>query len=110
VNLAVLLIAFQVQVRGFFTRDFFWALARIALAAVLMGGAVWFLSRRLEAMEVAHLLGSTIKVLVPVGAGVIVYFGAARLLRLAEAESLLRRFSDRRELQGEAEKQRSENE
>jgi putative peptidoglycan lipid II flippase len=92
VNLVVLLGAFQVQVRGFFTRDFFAALARIAVASAVMAGVVWLLSSRLEPLALPHVLGSAIKVFVPVTAGAVVYFAAARLLKLPEAESLTRRF------------------
>jgi putative peptidoglycan lipid II flippase len=92
VNLAVLLGAFQVQVRGFFTRDFFGALARIAAASAVMAVVVWFISGRLEPLAMPRLLGSTVKVFVPIVAGAAVYFGVARLLRLPEAEALTRRF------------------
>jgi putative peptidoglycan lipid II flippase len=92
VNLAVLLIAFQVQVRGFFTRDLLSAVARITLASAAMAAVVWFTSTRLEPLALPHLLGAMIKVLVPVTAGAIAYFAAARAFRLPEAQSLLRRF------------------
>jgi putative peptidoglycan lipid II flippase len=91
VNLAVLLIAFQIQVRGFFTRELFGALARIALASAVMGAAVWFLSGKLEPLELPRLLGQVVKVLIPVAGGAGIYFLAARLLGLAEATALLRR-------------------
>ena len=92
VNLVVLLTAFQLQVRQFFSRDFFVALARIAVAGAVMAAAVWFISMKLEPLELPRHMGSVIKVFVPVLAGAAIYFGAARLLRLPEAESLLRRF------------------
>jgi putative peptidoglycan lipid II flippase len=92
VNLAVLLIAFQTQVRGFFTRDFFSAIARIAAASAVMAGVVWLLTTRLEPLELPHLLGWIVKVVVPVTAGAAVYFLTARALGLPEAQSLLRRF------------------
>jgi putative peptidoglycan lipid II flippase len=91
VNLAVLLIAFQMQVRGLFTRDLFGAVARIALAAAVMAVVVWFLSARLEPVELPRLLGWMIKVFVPITAGAVVYFSMARALGLAEAGALLRR-------------------
>jgi putative peptidoglycan lipid II flippase len=92
VNLAVLLIAFQTQVRGFFTRDFFAAVARIVLASAIMAAAVWFLSVTLEPLELPRLLGWMIKVFVPMTVGAGVYFVVARLVGLAEARSLVRRF------------------
>jgi putative peptidoglycan lipid II flippase len=91
VNLGVLLVAFQIQVRGFFTRELFGALARIALASALMGAAVWFLSAKLEPLDLPRLLGWVIKVFIPVTAGAGVYFLTARVLGLAEASALLRR-------------------
>jgi len=91
VNLAVLVVAYQIQIRGLFTRDLLGALARIALAAAVMGAAVWFLSTRLEPIELPRLLGWIIKVLVPVVAGAALYFAAARLLKVPEASALIRR-------------------
>jgi len=91
VNLAVLVLAYQIQIRGLFTRDLFGALARIALAAAVMGAAVWFLSTRLEPIELPRLLGWIIKVSVPIVAGAAIYFAAARLLRLPEASALIHR-------------------
>ena len=91
VNLAVLLIAFQLQVRRFFTRELFWALARIAIASAIMAAAVWFLSTRLEPLPLPRLLGWSIKVVVPIVAGAAIYFLSARVLRLPEASSLVRR-------------------
>jgi len=92
VNLTVLVAAFQIQIRGLFTRDFFVAVARILLAAAVMAVAVWFVSTRLEPLEIApRLLGWTLKVFVPVGIGAVVYFGVARLLKLDEATALVRR-------------------
>jgi putative peptidoglycan lipid II flippase len=92
VNLTVLLVAFQLQIRGLFTRDFFGAVTRILLAALVMAATVWFLSARLEPLELLPRLPSwMLKVLVPVGVGALVYFGVARLLRLDEATALLRR-------------------
>jgi putative peptidoglycan lipid II flippase len=92
VNLAVLLIAYETQIRGFFTRELFGALARIALAAAVMGAAVWFLSTRVcEPLELPHLLGAAIKVFVPIVVGAAIYFTMARLLKLPEATALVRR-------------------
>jgi putative peptidoglycan lipid II flippase len=95
VNIAVLLIAFQAQVRGkhgFFTRDLLSAMARIAVAAGVMGVVVWLVSRQLEPLAMPHLLGWSIKVFVPITVGALVYFATARALRLPEANALVRRF------------------
>jgi len=92
VNLVVLLVAFQIQIRGLFTVDFFSAVARILLASLVMAAVVWFVSARLEPLELQpRLFGWIIKVFVPVTLGAVVYFGAARLLRLEEASALVRR-------------------
>jgi putative peptidoglycan lipid II flippase len=91
VNVAILLIAFQTQIGGLFTRDLFSGLARIALAAAVMGAAVWFLSARLEPLETPRLLGWLLKVLVPVTVGAGVYFATARALKLPEATALVHR-------------------
>jgi len=91
VNLTVLLVAFQTQIRGLFTRDFFGAVARIAAASAVMAAAVWLASTRLEPLEIPRLLGWVIKVFVPVTLGAVVYFGAARALGLDEATALVRR-------------------
>jgi putative peptidoglycan lipid II flippase len=90
-NLLVLVLSFQAQVRGFLTRDFFLALARIAGASVLMGVVVYFLSGRLEQIG-SHALGFRfLKALGPVSAGAAIYFLAARALGLEEAQTLIRR-------------------
>jgi putative peptidoglycan lipid II flippase len=92
VNLAVLVVAFQIQIGGLFTRDFFGAVARIALAAAVMAAVVWVTSMRLEPLEIPpRVLGWAIKVFVPVTLGAVVYFGVARVLRLDEATALVRR-------------------
>jgi len=91
VNLTVLLVAFQTQIRGLFTRDFFGGVARIAAASAVMAAAVWLASTRLEPLEIPRLLGWVIKVFVPVTLGAVVYFGAARALGLDEATALVRR-------------------
>jgi putative peptidoglycan lipid II flippase len=91
VNLAVLLIAFQIQVGGLLSRDLFSALARILIASGVMGVVVWASSRALEALPGQSLSWWGAKALLPVAAGAAVYFIAARILRLAEAGTFLRR-------------------
>jgi putative peptidoglycan lipid II flippase len=92
VNVAVLVFAFQRQIGGFLTRELLSPLARILLAAVVMAGAVWLATSRLELMLGAGTVNAAVKVFVPIGIGVAVYFGAARALRLQEATTLLTRF------------------
>jgi putative peptidoglycan lipid II flippase len=90
-NLLVLVLAFQTQVRGLLTRDFFAALARIVAASVVMGAAVWLLSGRLELIASHSLAVRFLKALGPVAAGAAVYFFAARVLGLEEAQTLVKR-------------------
>ena len=90
-NLIVLVAAFQTQVKGLLTRDFFAALARIVGASVVMGLAVWFLSHRLEQIQSHAFHMRFLKALVPVGAGAAIYYLAARALGLEEAQTLLHR-------------------
>jgi putative peptidoglycan lipid II flippase len=90
-NLLVLVVSFQVQVRGLLTREFFAALARIVGASVVMGVVVFFLSRRLELIASHALAVRFLKALAPVSAGAAVYFLAARVLGLEEAQTLVKR-------------------
>jgi putative peptidoglycan lipid II flippase len=92
VNLAVAVAAFQLRVGGLFTRDLFGSLARILVASGVMAAAVWAVSRQLESWPVAGLIAWSIKALLPVVVGAIVYFAAARLLRIDEARTFMRRF------------------
>jgi putative peptidoglycan lipid II flippase len=91
VNLAVLIVAFQVEVKNLLTRELFVALARIVGASVIMGAAVWFLSSRLEPLGSPDIGWRFLKALGPVTVGAGVYFFAARVLGLEEAKSLVRR-------------------
>jgi putative peptidoglycan lipid II flippase len=95
VNLAVLVAAFQIKVKGLLTRELFVALARIAGASAAMGVAVWFLSARLEQMGTPDLGWRFLKALGPVFAGAGVYFFAARALGLEEAQTLVKRLRRR---------------
>jgi len=92
VNLLVLVVAFQIQVKNLLTRDLFAALARIVGASLVMGATVWLLSARLEMIQSIGLGVRFLKALAPVIAGAAVYFLAARALGLEEAKTLLRRF------------------
>ena len=95
VNLAVLLVAFQLQIRQLITVAFLIAVARIVVAAGLMAAAIWPLARWLASVVPAGLGGNAIIALVPVAVGAGVYFAAARLLGIAEVNTLLRRYRPR---------------
>jgi putative peptidoglycan lipid II flippase len=91
VNLAILVFAFQAQLKNLLTRDLFVALARIVAASAAMGAAVWFLSARLEALAGVGFVWNLAKALVPVTVGAALYFFAARVLGLEEAQTLVKR-------------------
>ena len=90
-NLTVLIVAFQTQIHGLITAALLSAIARIGLASVAMGAAIWPLSRWLIVVGATAPGGRAMAALVPVVVGAGVYFGCARLLRLSEARTLLRR-------------------
>jgi putative peptidoglycan lipid II flippase len=92
VNLVVLLCAFQLQVRGLLTAALLGAVARIAIAAGAMAAAIWPLSRWLDTVVPPGLAGAALAALGPVIVGAGVYFLAARILKLPEATTLVRRF------------------
>jgi len=92
VNLLVLVVAFQIQVKNLLTRDLFGALARIAIASALMALIVSFVSGHFEALGGHGLALRLGQALVPVAAGALVYFAAAAVLGLDEAATLRRRF------------------
>jgi putative peptidoglycan lipid II flippase len=91
VNLAVLLIAFQSQVRHFLTRAFLWAVARILMASAAMAAVVWPLARWLGTVLPGSLVGNAFAALCPVVVGAAVYFAASRVVKLNEATVLTRR-------------------
>jgi len=91
VNLLVLVVSFEVQIKNFLTRDLFAALARIVVASALMAVVVWFLSARLELIASHALSVRILKALGPVAVGAAVYFLGARALGLEEAQTLVRR-------------------
>jgi putative peptidoglycan lipid II flippase len=95
VNLLVLLGAFQMQIRHLITAAFLGAVARIIVAAAAMGAAIWPLARWLAAVMPAGTAGHAVTALVPVAVGAAVYFVVARVLGLAEATTLVRRYKPR---------------
>jgi len=88
----VLVYAFEHQIGGFVTRELLLPFAKILAAAVVMAGAVWLASARVEALPAVGTVGAAIKAFVPIAVGVGVYFGAAKVLRVQEASTLLKRF------------------
>jgi putative peptidoglycan lipid II flippase len=92
VNAGVLTFAFQRQIGGFMTRALLVPFGKILVAAAAMAAAVWQASSRVEALPAAGTVGSVIKAFVPIAVGVLVYFGAARALRVPEATTMIRRF------------------
>jgi putative peptidoglycan lipid II flippase len=91
VNLAVLVIAFQLQVRNLLTRELLAAVVRIALAAAVMAVAVYGVSHYLESVARTGTLVWLFQALFPVAVGAAVYFLAARALGLDEARTLVKR-------------------
>jgi peptidoglycan biosynthesis protein MviN/MurJ (putative lipid II flippase) len=92
VNAGVLVYAFERHLHGFISRELLLPFAKILVAAVVMAAAVWVTSARLELWAASGTVSAAIKAFVPIGVGVIVYFGAARALKLQEATTLLKRF------------------
>jgi putative peptidoglycan lipid II flippase len=90
-NLLVLVISFQIQVKNLLTRELFGAVARIVAASLVMGVAVYFLSARLELIPSHAISVRFLKALGPVAVGAVVYFLSARVLGLDEAQTLARR-------------------
>jgi putative peptidoglycan lipid II flippase len=92
VNAGVLVFAFENQIRGFVSRELLVPFAKILIAAGLMAAVVWLTTTRLEAAGGTGTISAAFKVLMPIAVGVVVYFFAARALRLQEATALVRRF------------------
>jgi putative peptidoglycan lipid II flippase len=92
VNLAVLLVALQVQVGGVLTAAFLNTFARIVLSAAAMAAVLWPMNHELQALLSPGLVGTFASVILPVAVGIATYFGCSRLLKVAEATLLVRRF------------------
>jgi hypothetical protein len=76
-------------VGGLLDRRLAAGLLRMTIAAGLMGPAAWLSARAIESRLGTHgLAAQVIGGLGPVVLGVLVYFGASRLLRLGEARAL----------------------
>ena len=92
VNAGVLVYAFEHQIGRFVTRELLVPFAKILAAAAVMAAAVWLASARVEALPAAGTVGAAIKAFVPIAVGIGVYFGVAKVLRVQEASTLLKRF------------------
>jgi putative peptidoglycan lipid II flippase len=88
-NIFVLAGVFQRRVGGLLTRRLAWRLLRMGIAAGAMAPACWFSARALEAhFGTNGLIAQLLTGLGPVAIGGLVYAGASRALRLAEADAL----------------------
>jgi putative peptidoglycan lipid II flippase len=88
-NAAILVGAFERHVGGLLDRRLAAGLLRMTIAAGLMGPAAWLSARAIESRLGTHgLAAQVLGGLAPVVLGVLVYFGASRLLRLGEARAL----------------------
>jgi hypothetical protein len=59
---------------------------KITLASAVMGGAVWLSSRQLENWLGIARLGRIVDLAISIPFGLIVFYGACRLLRVAELD------------------------
>jgi putative peptidoglycan lipid II flippase len=90
VNAVVLLVLFERRVGGLRGKGLAGPLARMAAAAAVMGPAVWAAAHITERVGGTEgLAAQALTGLVPVGAGAVLYFGLALLLRIPEARTLL---------------------
>jgi putative peptidoglycan lipid II flippase len=92
VNVSVLTFAFQRSVHGLLTRDLLVPFLKIVTAAAIMAAAVWFTRGFTETIPGGGAAIFAVKAFIPITVGVLVYFAAARLVRLEEASTLLGRF------------------
>jgi putative peptidoglycan lipid II flippase len=92
VNFFVLAFAFQHQVRGLLSRELLLPVLRILAASAVMAAVVWLVSSRMELLTGRSVSMFAVQAFVPIAAGIAVYFGAARVLGVEEARTLVRRF------------------
>jgi len=90
-NVAVLLVAFQVRVGGLFDRSFASASLRIFVASAVMGALVWSLSWLFETHAGHSRVQHFAAALVPVSVGGAAYLVLAKVFRLDEGRAILRR-------------------
>jgi peptidoglycan biosynthesis protein MviN/MurJ (putative lipid II flippase) len=96
VNAGLLVGLFERRVGGLFGHGLFRPIARMALAAAVMGGVAWLSATGLEwLVGTRGLVSQLVTGLVPVLAGVGVYVLLTHALRVAEADVLRRLVQDR---------------
>jgi putative peptidoglycan lipid II flippase len=96
VNFAILYVAFQRAVARAPHAALAWQLLRVAAASAVMAAAVWGCHRGLvEGVGGAGLGAQLVRTLVPIVAGVAVYVGACKLLRIPELDHFARRLKRR---------------
>jgi len=90
VNAVVLLATFEGQVGGLRGQGLGGRVARMAAAAAVMGPAAWGAGAAIERFVGTHgIVAQAVTGLVPVAAGAFLYLGAALLLGIPEARTLL---------------------
>jgi len=88
-NAGCLLVVFQRRVGGLLGQGLLRGIARMALAAAVMGVLAWLAAGALErALGTAGLVAQLATGLVPVAAGAALYFALTHLLRVGEAHAL----------------------
>ena len=96
VNSGLLVALFEKRVGGLFGQGLFRPVARMLLAASVMGGVAWLVAAGLESRwGTRGLLAQLVTGLVPVAAGVVSYALLTRALRVSEAEVLWRMVRER---------------
>ncbi|HTE51167.1 MAG TPA: murein biosynthesis integral membrane protein MurJ [Kofleriaceae bacterium] len=96
-NFGILYVSFHRRISPVANRALLGHLARVSLAAGVMGAATWGSHAGIAAvLDPRSLTGRLVLALAPVLVGVAVYAACARALRISELEHYLRRFSRRR--------------
>jgi putative peptidoglycan lipid II flippase len=99
-NFGVLVVAWRARFGGFGAAGVLRQLAKVAVATAILGLAAWGAHRGAASLVPgAGLAGQAVRALLPVAAGALAYFAAARALRVGELADLtgaLRRRASRR--------------
>jgi putative peptidoglycan lipid II flippase len=96
VNSGLLVALFEKRVGGLFGHGLFRPVARMTLAAFVMGGVAWLAAAGLESRWGTHgLRAQLVTGLVPVAAGIASYALLTRAFRVSEAEALWRMVRER---------------
>lgn len=96
ISALLLLIPMSRQYKGLITKRFWLDLAKMAAAALLMGGVVLAVRAGLSAVTGSGLAGRAVLTFVPVCAGVAVYFPLAWLFRVPEMRQIAALLSGKR--------------